>query len=99
MSDARVEAAVAQVEAWLADPAWEPAAEALAAWQADLDAAVAVAARGPGWPALAARAHAAGARLATRADALAEARDQVKAELEALGRGNRALAGYGITLR
>lgn len=99
MSDARVDAAVTQMEVWLADPGWEPEAEALAAWQSELDAAAALARRGPGWSALADRAHAAAARLAARAEALAEARDQVKADLEALGRGNRALLGYGIGTR
>lgn len=96
MSDARVDAAVTQMEVWLADPAWEPEAGALTAWQAELDAAAALAPRGAGWPALAERAHAAAAQLTARAQALAEARDRVKVDLEALGRGNRALLGYGI---
>ena len=48
MSDARVRAAIEQMEAWLDDSAWEPDADALAAWDAEFRAAVAGAERGEG---------------------------------------------------
>jgi hypothetical protein len=99
MSDGRVRAAIEQMEAWLADPTWAPDPEALARLNTEFQSALAQAERAPGWADLITRAHAAGQVMATRAERLAEVRDQVKTELEALGRGNRALRGYGTSSR
>jgi hypothetical protein len=97
MSDAQVRAAIDQMEAWLGDSNWEPDAEALARWNAEFQKALVRAEKAPGWPDLIARAHAAGQLLEARAAVVAEARDQVRAEIETLGRGNRALKGYGTS--
>ena len=99
MSDGRVRAAIEQMEAWLADPTWEPDPEALAQWNAELQVALAQAEKASGWPDLVGRAHAAGHLLQARIALVAEARDRVKAELEAQVRGNRALRGYGASAR
>ena len=99
MSDARVRAAVEQMEAWLADPDWEPEAKALARWDAEFKAALVAADRGEGWPALAERAHAAGILLESRLALAVEALDQMRMEIESQGRGNRALKGYGAGTR
>lgn len=99
MSDARVRAAIEQMEAWLADSAWEPDPEALLRWNTEFQAALAQAEKDPGWPELIGRAHAAGELLNARAAALEAERDLVRAELEAQERGNRALRGYGASTR
>ncbi|NWJ41143.1 MAG: hypothetical protein HXX12_09255 [Geothrix sp.] len=99
MSDARVRAAIEEMEAWLADPAWEPEAEALARWDAEFRAAMAQAERAEGWPALAGRAHAAGKLLEARIPVAVEALNRVRAELETQAQGNRALKGYGAGVR
>ena len=99
MSDGAVRRAVEQMEGWLDDPAWAPDAQVLAVWDAEFRAALAQAEKAPGWEALVARAHGAGRRLEGRAAALAEDCKRVKAELEAQGRGARALRGYGASLR
>jgi hypothetical protein len=99
MSDAQVRAAIEQMEAWMADPAWEPDPEALSRWDGGFRSALARAEKGEGWPELAARAHALGRELDARADRLALARDEIKAELDAQQRGVRALKGYGAGLR
>lgn len=95
MSNARVRAALEQMEAWLADPAWEPEAESLALWDTEFNAALAVAERGVEWPDLAQRAHAAGKQLEARVDRAVEVLDRMRREMEAQGRGHRALRGYG----
>jgi hypothetical protein len=99
MSDLRVRAAIEQMEAWLADPNWKPDPEALAQWNAAFQAALAQAEKAPGWPDLIGRAHVAGQLLEARSVVVAEARDQVRAELEAQERGTRALKGYGANTR
>ena len=99
MSDARVRAAIEQMEAWLDDSAWEPDADALAAWDAEFRAAVAGAERGEGWPGLADRSHVAGKRLEVRLSEAEQSLNQVRTELEAQSRGNRALRGYGAGTR
>jgi hypothetical protein len=58
MSEGRVRATIEQMEAWLADPGWEPDAEALARWNAEFQGALAQKGKGPGWLDLVARAHA-----------------------------------------
>ncbi|MFZ1374990.1 MAG: hypothetical protein WAS25_00180 [Geothrix sp.] len=99
MSDGRVRVAIEQMEAWLDDPAWEPDADALAAWDAEFRASLAGAERGEGWPGLADRSHAAGKRLEARLSEVEQALNQVRGELEAQSRGNRALRGYGAGAR
>ena len=90
----RVRAAIEQMEAWLADPGWEPDPEALATWNSEFQTAPTQKEKGPGWPDLAARAHAAGRLLEARLAVVVATRDQVRTELEAQVRGNRALKGY-----
>ena len=99
MSIGRVSAAIEQMEAWLADPAWEPDPDALAQWNTEFQGALAQTEKGPGWAELAARAHVAGKLLEARLTAVTAARDQVKIELEAQVLGNRALKGYGAGRR
>ena len=99
MSDVRIRAAIEQMEAWLADPAWDPDPEALVQWNAEFQAALAKAEKALGWPNLLDRAHAAGERLEARIGGVAEARDRLRTELEAQERGNRALRGYGSNTR
>ncbi|MDP1830865.1 MAG: hypothetical protein Q8K67_02315 [Geothrix sp.] len=99
MSDADVLRAVEQMEAWLREPEALPDAEALAAWNRELQSAVAGAERGPGWADLAIRARTLGKQAQGRAATLAVQRDQVRAELDAQGRGGRALKGYGAAAR
>ena len=94
MSAGRVRAAIEQMEAWLADPAWEPDPDALARWNTEFQGALTQTEKGPDWPVLAARAHAVGKLLEARLVVVSAARDQVRAELEAQVRGNRALKGY-----
>lgn len=99
MSDARVRAAIEKMEAWLADPIWEPEADALDAWNRDFLEAMGRAEKAPGWDALIERAHGAGRRLEDRIAVLSAEKDKVQAELERQGRGNRALKGYGANVR
>jgi hypothetical protein len=99
MSAGRIRAAIEQMEAWLADPNWEPEPEALAHWNAEFQGALTQAEKGPDWPTLTARAHAAGKLMGTRLASVVAARDRVKTELEAQVRGNRALKGYGAGRR
>jgi hypothetical protein len=99
MSEGQVRATIEQMEAWLADPSWEPDAEALARWNAEFQGAMAQKGQGPGWLDLVARAHAAGLLLEARIAVMTAAQDQVRAELEAQVRGNRALKGYGAGRR
>ena len=99
MSDARVCAAIEQMEAWLGDLNWAPDPAALARWDAEFKAVLAKAEKGPGWPDLLERAHAAGRALEARSVILAEERDRVRAEIEAQARGTLALKGYGASTR
>ncbi len=99
MSDARVRAAVEQMEAWLNEPAWEPDPDALARWDSEFRSALAVAEKGESWLALAERAHAAGRRLEAKSEEMSEVLARIKGELEAQERGSRALRGYGASSR
>ena len=99
MSDGGLHAALKRMEAWVADPSWEPDPERLAQWDTDFQTALARAERGPDWQGLMARAHALGRQLESRTMAFAQVRDQVKAELDAFKRGDRALRGYRAALR
>jgi hypothetical protein len=95
MNVQRVRAAIEQMEAWLADPNWQPEPGALAQWNTEFQGALARAEKGPGWSDLISRAQAAGQLLEARSAVLAETRDRLRAELEAQERGTRALKGYG----
>jgi hypothetical protein len=99
MRDGELRASIDRMEAWVADPTWEPDPEALVRWNAEFQTALAQAEKGPGWQDLMARAHAAGRQLEMRTVKFAQARDQVKAELDAFERGNRALKGYRAGVR
>ena len=99
MSDAKVRTAIEQMEAWLADLNWEPDPNVLEHWRREFQTALAQAEHAPGWVDLVARGHAAGQLLEARSHALAEARDQVRAELAVQDRGTRALKGYGANSR
>lgn len=99
MSDGRVQAAIEQMEAWVADLDWEPDPEALDRWNAGLQQALAQAEKAAGWPDLVERAHAASRVLDARIAVLIEEREQVRIELVAQERGNRALKGYGASTR
>lgn len=99
MSDAGVRAALEQMEAWLADENWVPEVGALAQWDAEFQAALAQAEKGPGWSSLMERAMAAGHGLEARTLVVAVTRDQVRKELESYERGHRALKGYEASSR
>lgn len=99
MSDGKVRAAIEEVEAWMADPSWEPDPDELARWTAEFQAALVQAEKGQGWPELAARAHAMGQELDARVARLAQVQQAIKAELDAKEMGSRALKGYGSNVR
>ena len=99
MSNGLVRAAIEKMEAWLADPAWEPDSDALARWDQEFQAALGQAEKGPGWADLLSRAHLAGQRLEGRIAILSQDLDLVRAELATRDRGNRALKGYGASSR
>ena len=99
MSLERLRASIAQMEAWVADPSWEPDPEALARWDAEFQTALAQTKKGEDWPDLMARAHAVGHRLQARTVRFAQVRDELRAELDAKERGNRALKGYRASVR
>lgn len=99
MTAGRVCAAIEQMEAWLADPAWDPDPDALAQWTTEFQGALSQTEKGPDWTELAARAHVAGKLLEARLAVVAAGRDRVRAELEAQVLGNRALKGYGGSRR
>jgi hypothetical protein len=99
MSDEEVRAAVEQMEAWLADPAWGAEPDELSRWNAGFQSAMARAEKGPGWPDLSARAHRLGRDLEVRLARLVQLQHEVKAELNGLQRGDRALKGYGNSTR
>jgi hypothetical protein len=99
MSAQEICAALEQMEAWIADPAWDPDPVELARWNTRLLAAKAEAETEAGWPELVARAHALGQPIETRLRHLAQVRDEIRAELEALECGNRAIRSYGASTR
>ncbi len=99
MSDHEVRAAIDRMEAWVGDAGWDPDPAVLEAWNREYQAALATAEKNPGWIELVARAHELGRRLELRLADLTRLRDEVRAELDVQGRGNRALAGYGASIR
>ncbi len=99
MSDTSVRAAIEQMEAWLADANWIPNVEVLAQWDAEFQASLARAEKGPGWVDLVARAMAAGRQVEDRTVLFVELRDQLRKEIEAHERGSRALKGYEANSR
>jgi hypothetical protein len=99
MSDAGVLLEIERMETWIQDPRSMPGPDELGAWNRALQAALASAERGPGWPALVTRAHALGARVQDCTALLGAERDQIHTVLEAQERGGRALRGYGAAAR
>lgn len=99
MSDQAVSCAIAQMETWIADAAWNPDPEALAQWNLAFQEAMARAEKGSGWAELMSRAHSVGGQLEVRMLPFIQQRDALKAELNAQERGSRALRGYGSGLR
>jgi hypothetical protein len=99
MSDGGLRASIEQMEAWVANPSWDPDPEALARWDAEFQSALVRAEKGPDWPDLMARAHAVGHRLQARTVRFAQVRDELRAQLDAQERGNRALKGYRASVR
>jgi hypothetical protein len=99
MSDGGLRASIDQMEVWVADPSWEPDPEALVRWDADFQTALAQEEKGPDWLDLMARAHAVGHRLQARTVQFAQVRDELRAQLDAQERGNRALKGYRASVR
>ena len=97
MSDARVCAAIDQMEAWLVDLTWEPDLEALDQWNTEFQTALTQAEKAGGWSDLVHRAHVASQILDARIEVLIAEREQVRAELVAKERGSRALKGYGAS--
>lgn len=94
MSDEALRQVLERMEAWLADDGWEPDPELLPEWESEFRRCLEGTEKGADWPELRRRAHEAGKLLSTRADRLAMAQAEVRAELEAQERGNRALRGY-----
>lgn len=99
MSDARVLAAIEQMESWMGDPEQTLDPDRLAEWNREFTAAVAAAERGPQWPGLLARAHALAGSLGGRAASLSVERDELRKALDAQALGGRALKGYGAATR
>jgi hypothetical protein len=99
MSDGRVRAAIEQMEAWLADPIWDPDPKALAQWNLEFQTALVQAEKAPGWIELIARAHVAGRLMETRIVAAVEAQDRIRTELALQEQGTRALRGYDTSAR
>ena len=94
MSDARVMTVLDDLEHLLAGLTDHPDPGLVATWHAAFKTAIAGAERGPQWPGIVARAHELGIRLEQQARHLQAIRGVVRQELEAKGRGRRALAGY-----
>ena len=88
-----------QMEAWLADPNWEPEPEAISRWNLEFEEGLAEARQFPDWDELQARVHALGARLEFRLTHFTQVRDGLRDELSVQERGNRALKGYGTVNR
>lgn len=99
MSNSAVRAAIEQMEIWLSDAGWEPEGQDLEDWNRNYQEAVAQAEKGAEWSGLVSRAQSLGKRLEQRLAVLVQRRDQIRAELDAQERGNRALAGYGASTR
>lgn len=99
MSDRLVHAALDRLEAWVGDAAWEPEPAVLETWNQEYRTVLATAEKGPGWAREVARAHDLGRRLEARVAEMTRLRNEIKAELDAQERGNRALAGYGASTR
>lgn len=99
MSDEGIRSALEQMEAWLADPSWEPLPDAIAEWDDAFHRAMNQANHGPGWDVLIARCHALGRELEARADLISVKCNDLKVELEGQSRGVRALKGYSAAIR
>jgi hypothetical protein len=99
MSTGPLLASITEMEAWVADPSWQPDPEALSRWHAGFHAAMAQAEKGPDWQDLMARAHVVGQQLEALTVGFAKLRDEVKTELDTYERGSRALSGYGAASR
>lgn len=99
MTNSEVDALLAMMEAWLADPAWELEAESLADWTSRFNDALATADRSHGWIETAERSHRVGRQLEQRLQSVIEAKERIRVELEQQDKGVRALKGYGTVSR
>ena len=97
MSDGRVAGALDDLERLLGTLLDHPDPQAVAAWHSAFKAALEAADKGPGWPAIVARAQALGARLDDHVNQLQGLRGAVRQELLAREKGRRALSGYQPT--
>jgi hypothetical protein len=94
MSDADVSRALATMEALLEQEPFPLEPEAIAAWRAGFEGAVASAERGPGWELILTRAHAVGARVAAVVANMQVERDELRRQIGLQSQGGRALRGY-----
>ena len=99
MSDAKVRAALDQMEAWLSDPSKTIESEEMIQWNNAYFSAVDGAERGPDWQQLVERAHVLGQRLNATLEAMIREREAIRIELDSFARGTRALKGYGSYTR
>ena len=99
MSDQDVVQVLDQLEVLLERIVAHPDGQAIADWHRTFKSAVAVADRGPEWPAILARAKSLGALLDQQMNLLQTAQKAVKWELEKGALGRRALNGYGVLAR
>ena len=99
MSDRDVVQVLDQLEVLLERIVAHPDGQAIADWHRSFKAAVAVADRGPEWPAILARAKGLGVLLDQQMNQLQAAQKAVKWELEKGALGQRALNGYRIAVR
>lgn len=97
MSTFAVQQALDQMEAWLADPEWDPDPDALAVWDEGFKSAMKETEGAPDRVPLIERSHRLGKALEARTSRFVEIRDALRVELDAQNLGNRALRGYQST--
>lgn len=94
MSDQALRACLEDMESILSQEPFPLDPDALDAWQARFDAALATAEKGSGWDTIRSRAAEVHHRLMARLALLESERNQVRAELALGVQGSRALKGY-----